>query len=440
MFSIRRFLMLALVAVILGGGTLLGWGTYRTLYHELDEQYDAELVQSGRLMAAFWNEGHVPDPKVAGLDENEHRYQRYFVYQLWDDGELVLGSDGAPSEPLLSLENPTAAGRYQEVNGWHAYAMPLPENRWVVVAESDSARRSLVANMAATVLLPYVLSVPVILLLVWLAVRWGLSPLTRLARSVQQRDANNLAPLRHRSVRELAPLTEAINMLLARLVGTLEREKRFTADAAHELRTLLMALRLHADNAAQLSDPAEVRASLVQLRRAVERATRTVEQLMNLSRLDPDADGSEARCDVVMVARDCVALIAPLAEQRGQTVSLDAPPELSVALPAEATDMLIRNLLDNACRYSPAGADVGVRVRAAAGQVLVEVFDGGPGLTAEQQHRFTGRFSRGRQDIPGAGLGLSIVDRILTIYGGALRYRLRGEEQPAAAVMTLPAA
>ncbi|UWN51066.1 Sensor protein QseC [Alcanivorax sp. ALC70] len=440
MFSIRRFLMLALVAVILGGGTLLGWGTYRTLYHELDEQYDAELVQSGRLMAAFWNEGHVPDPAVARLEDSEHRYRRYFVYQLWDGGERVLASDGAPHDPLLPLEDPAAGGRYREEGGWHAYAMPLPGDRWVVVAESDAARRSLVANMAATVLLPYVLSVPVILVLVWLAVRWGLGPLTRLARSVQQRDANNLAPLRHRAVRELAPLTEAINMLLARLVGTLEREKRFTADAAHELRTLLMALRLHADNAAQLSDPEEVSASLTQLRRAVDRASRTVEQLMNLSRLDPQAGAAEARCDVVAVARDCLALIAPLAEQRGQTVALDAPDRQAVALPAEVTDMLIRNLLDNACRYSPRGTAVGVRVRAAAGQVLVEVFDGGPGLTAEQQSRFTGRFSRGRQDVPGAGLGLSIVDRILTIYGGALRYRLRTEDQPAAAVMTLPAA
>ncbi len=111
MFSIRRFLMLALVAVILGGGTLLGWGTYRTLYHELDEQYDAELVQSGRLIAAFWNEGHVPDPAVARLEESEHRYRRYFVYQLWDGGERVLASDGAPAIPFCPWRiRPPAGG------------------------------------------------------------------------------------------------------------------------------------------------------------------------------------------------------------------------------------------------------------------------------------------------------------------------------------------
>ncbi|MCC4307179.1 two-component sensor histidine kinase [Alcanivorax marinus] len=437
MFSIRRFLMAALVSVILGGGVLLGWGTYHTLYHELDEQYDAELVQSTRLMAAFWGDD-APAPRVARLEPSEQRYQRYFVYQLWRRGELVLASDGAPREPLIPLTDPQRGGRYLEAEGWHTYALPLAGARWVIVAESDRARRSLVANTAATVLAPYLLSVPVILLLVWLAVRWGLRPLTRLARSVSVRDANNLTPLRHRPVRELAPLTEAINTLLARLVGTLEREKRFTADAAHELRTLLMALRLHADNAAQLDDPQEVAASLSQLTRAVDRAGRTVEQLMQLSRLDPQRAAAGDRCDLVAVARDCITLIAPLAEQRRQTVALEGPPHLWVAMPAEVADMLIRNLLDNACRYSPEGAAVGVRIAEAEGQARVEVSDGGPGLTGEQQRRFTGRFSRGRQDVPGAGLGLSIVDRILSIYGGALRFRLRDEDRPAAAVMTLP--
>ncbi len=83
MFSIRGFLMTALVTVIIGSGVLLLFGTYHTLYHELDEQYDAELVQSGRLMASFWRDGHMPDPSVARLDASEHRYQRYFVYQMW---------------------------------------------------------------------------------------------------------------------------------------------------------------------------------------------------------------------------------------------------------------------------------------------------------------------------------------------------------------------
>ncbi|KYZ86602.1 two-component sensor histidine kinase [Alcanivorax sp. KX64203] len=440
MFSIRRFLMTTLIALILGSGMLLVWGTYRTLYHEMDEQYDAELVQSGRLMAAFWRDGHPPQPEIAQLEPREHRYQRYFVYQLWRDEELILASSGAPERALLPLDNPEEGGRYRETGGWHAYALPLSGGRWVVVAESDKARRSLVSNTAITLLTPYVLTVPVILLLVWLAIRRGLGPLTRLARSVESRDADNMAPIRQRPVRELAPLTDAINTLLARLVNTLEREKRFAADAAHELRTLLMALRLHADNATELNDPADVAASMTQLRKAVDRAARTVEQLLLLARLDPQSVSAQQHCDAVAVARDCVALVAPLAEQQGQTVTLKAPPQAWLGLPAETADMLMRNLLDNACRYSPPGTDVTVDISEGDGNVRIEISDGGPGLTEEQQRRFSGRFSRGRQDVPGAGLGLSIVERILSIHGGALRFRLRSSERPAAAVLTLPAA
>lgn len=441
MFSIRGFLMTALVTVIIVSGVLLLFGTYHTLYHELDEQYDAELVQSGRLMASFWRDGHMPDPSVARLDASEHRYQRYFVYQMWRQGSLVLASDGAPCDPLVRLEDIDEGGRYQEVGGWHAYAVPLSGDRWVVVAESDAARRSLVKNMAATVLVPYALSVPVVLLLIWLAVRRGLMPLTRLAGSVAARDADNLAPVPHRAVRELAPLTEAINSLLARLVDTLDREKRFTADAAHELRTLLMALRLHTENAIELADPQEVAHSLGQLRLAIDRATRTVEQLMTLSRLDPALSPRQfPRCHGDSVVRDTLALMLPLAEQFDHHLEADLEPDLDVLLPEEMLQIVLRNLIDNACRYSVRGSRIVVSGYRSGNQIVFLIIDGGPGLTPDEQLKFSGRFSRGRHDVAGAGLGLSIVERILALAGGSLSYRPATQELPAAAELRLPAA
>lgn len=441
MFSIRGFLMTALVTVIVSSGLLLLFGTYHTLYHELDEQYDAELVQSGRLMAAFWRDGHMPDPAVARLEASEHRYQRYFVYQMWRQGRLVLASDGAPLDPLIPLDDPGEGSRYMEVGGWHAYGVPLSGERWVVIAESDSARRSLVKNMAATVFTPYLLSVPIVLLLIWLAVRRGLMPLTRLTASVAARDADNLTPVPHRSVRELAPLTEAINSLLSRLVNTLDREKRFTADAAHELRTLLMALRLHAENAIELTDPREVSDSLSQLRLAIDRATRTVEQLMILSRLDPGVSSRQfSHCQGDSVARDTLALMLPLAEQFGQHMEADLERGLEVRLPEEMLQIVLRNLIDNACRYSPRGSRIVISGYRSAHQVVFVITDGGPGLSEEEQATFVGRFSRGRHDVAGAGLGLSIVERILSLVGGSLHYRRATAEKPAAAELHLPAA
>lgn len=441
MFSIRGFLMAALVTVIIVSGTLLVLGTYHTLYHELDEQYDAELVQSGRLMASFWRDGHTPDPAVARLEASEHRYQRYFVYQMWRRGQLVLASDGAPLDPLIPLEKDADGGRYMEIGDWHAYGVPLSGDRWVVVAESDGARRSLVKNMAGTVLVPYVLSVPVVLLLVWLAVRRGLMPLTRLARSVAARDADNLSPVPHRAVRELAPLTEAINSLLSRLVNTLDREKRFTADAAHELRTLLMALRLHTENAIEMTDPREVNASLGQLRLAIDRASRTVEQLMTLSRLDPALPPRQiSQCHGDSVARDTLAIMLPLANQFGHHVEADLERGLEVRMPEDMFQIVLRNLIDNACRYSVPGSRITVSGFRSGAQIVFVITDGGPGLTPEEQLTFSGRFSRGRTDVAGSGLGLSIVERILSLVGGSLSYTPATSESPASAELRLPAA
>lgn len=439
MFSIRRFLISSLLLMILLGGFALAWMTYQTLYHELDEQYDAELVQSAHLLAGFWQEGHPPEASLAILDQQQKRATRYFVYQLWRDGALITASSEAPMAPMVALrETP----HYAEEDGWHSYALPLSGKRWLVLAESDRTRRSTVNNMAATVLAPYLVSVPILVLLVWLAIRRGLSPLAELARSIGQRSPDNLSPLPDaRPVAELQPIRAALNQLLERLEQGIAREKRFTADAAHELRTLLMVLRLHAENAGRMADPEQVRASLLQLETAIQRAERMLEQLLSLARLDP-ANASVDRnqsCDAAMVARETVAGLIPLADRFHQQLEVWLDQPVPVALPREGLQMILRNLIDNACRYAPPGSIV-VACEQHGGRVRLTVSDAGDGLSEAQQERFSERFSRGHTDRDGAGLGLSIVDGILSLYGGSLRYRRRDGASPAAAVLDLPAA
>lgn len=440
MISIRRYLMVAILGVVFGSGILLGFAAYITLNHELEEQDQADLVQTAKLVAAFWQPGHTPEAAVINLRPGDERYHRYFIYQLWRAGKLELASDGAPETPVLPLANPRQGGRYGDREGWHGYAIPLSGQRWIIVAESDSERHELLKSVAGAVLAPYVLSVPVLLLLVWFAIRRGLWPLFRLTGLVAARDSDNLNPLRiDKPVRELVPLVNAINTLLARLSAALDREKRFTADAAHELRTLLMVLRLHADNAASLNDPAEVAASMHQLGRAVDRASRTVEQLLQLARLNPQLLAERGgNCNAASIARDTLAILAPVAAQYGQSLSLSITGAQEIALPAEALQMALRNVIDNACRYSPAGSEIQVIGESRERQLRILITDGGQGLTPAQHEQFLGRFSRGHEDAPGAGLGLSIVDRILSLYGGTLQYRLKTDDQPAAAVLTLP--
>ncbi|EKF72875.1 sensor histidine kinase [Alcanivorax hongdengensis A-11-3] len=439
MYSIRRFLSVSLLLVILGGGLLLGLITYLTLYDELDEQYDAELIQSAHLLASFWREGQLPDQALAALDEQENRYQRYFVYQLWNDHKLVMASAGAPRDPFTPLGS---RPHYNEKDGWHIYTLPLSGQRWLVLAESDRSRRSLVDSMAAVVLSPYLLSLPVILILVWLAIRRGLKPLSRLTHAVANRSADNLEPLPSgKPVRELLPLEQAINELLGQLQDALDREKRFTADAAHELRTLLMVLRLHADNARHLTDASQVDASLQQLDTALVRASRMVEQLLALARLDPQVfREQDGECDATALSRDIIANLLPLADARRQQLSLLLEQAMPVAMPAESLHLVLRNLLDNACRYSPAGSEIAVDGESLGNRVRLTISDGGEGLDDSAQKRFRERFSRGDRDQSGAGLGLSIVDRVLSLYGGTLSYRCRQGDLPAAAIVTIPAA
>ena len=438
-FSIRRFLVASILMVILGGGLLLGILTYRTIYHELDEQYDAELVQSAHLLAGFWQDGHPPETSLSALDSQESRYLRYFIYQLWQSGKLVSASEGSPESPLVALnERP----HYEETKGWHAYSLPLSNNRWLILAESDYARHSMVKNVAGSLLAPYLISVPFVMLLVWLAIRLGLSPLSDLARSVSRRSTDNLTPLTGgKQVRELEPVKEAINALLQRLDAGIEREKRFTADAAHELRTLLMVLRLHAENARSLSDPQLRDESLQGLQEAVGRAERMLEQLLVLARLDPAQGPPEqgACADILRVARDTLASLVPLGDRFNQQLVLSLEESLLVAMPEEALQLVLRNLIDNACRYASPGV-IQVNAERQGRQVSIEISDSGDGLSEEQWQRYRERFSRGHSDSDGAGLGLSIVNGLLSLYGGSLTYRKRCAQTPAAAIVLLPAA
>lgn len=438
-FSIRRFLVASLLMVIIGGGLLLAFLTYRTIYHELDEQYDAELVQSAHLLAGFWQDGHPPEASLSVLDSQESRYLRYFIYQLWQDGQLVSASEGYPVTPLVELQ---AHPHYEETSGWHAYSLPLSNNRWLILAESDYARHSMVKNVAGSLLAPYLISVPFVMVLVWLAIRLGLSPLSDLVRSVSRRSPENLSPLSDgKKVRELEPVKEAINALLSRLEAGIDREKRFTADAAHELRTLLMVLQLHADNARTLPDPEQRDESLQKLQEAVGRAERMLEQLLVLARLDPAQGKPEhgGRADILRVARDTLASLVPLADRFHQQLELSLEQSLWADIPEEALQLVLRNLIDNACRYASPGV-IRVSAERCAEQIAIEVADSGEGLSEEQGQRYRERFSRGDAEVDGAGLGLSIVNGLLSLYGGSLNYRKRCAQTPAAAIVLLPAA
>lgn len=412
-----------LVIVVTG---LIG---YFMASHEAEELMDGHLAQEARLLMALTRSR---DLNLEDLRqqlqyiETEPRdsYEPKIEFQIGDaSGTILLRSEGAPRIPVLG-----AVG-YSEIEregvAWRIFNLSAPELPYrVQVAQTLQIRERVAVEVATQVVWPLAIILPALILLLYYAVRRGLLPLEELAAEVSRFTPDSIQPLSDdRAPQEARPLVLAINRLLARLTVTLEGERRFTADAAHELRTPLAALKVHSDVALASEEPEVREHALRQVRRGVNRAGHLVEQLLRLARLDPLAGLPQPRrFDLVQCVRE------EAAHDGGQGLSSD--PALvfewpDTALPITGDPALVgivlRNLLDNAQRYSPAGTAVTVRLYGQAGSAVLEVLDRGPGVTDDELRRLTERFFRGSSPgAEGSGLGLAIVRRIAELHGAEL--------------------
>ena len=412
----RRLLLLSLAAVAVVWVASSIFAVVR-VRHEAGELLDAHLVQAAAMLHA-----RVGDD----VDESElehapelHRYARGLAFQVWEEGrKLRLHSANAPDTRLSPQErgfsDVESGGR-----AWRVYSSLDRKGRVLVqVAEERRARDRIAGSVAGALLLPMIVGLPVLGLLIWLALRSGLKPLVALGRDVAVRDPDNLQPLEAADVpREVGPLVASLNGLFGRLRQSIDHERRFNADAAHELRTPLAGVRAQAEVALGASADAERTHALRQVIAGCDRAARLVDQMLTLARLDPKRTlAGGARFDLAAVARDAIAEIAPAGHARGVDVALDASPAQIVGDPALVA-ILLRNLLDNAIRHGPAGTTVEVGVQAVAGAAELVVTDQGPGVPPEERDRLGERFHRvlGTGET-GSGLGLSIVRRIAELH------------------------
>ncbi|WP_313329302.1 sensor histidine kinase, partial [Stutzerimonas balearica] len=228
-----------------------------------------------------------------------------------------------------------------------------------------------------------------------------------------------LAPL----PRELEPVAASLNRLLQQVHQLLEREKRFIADAAHELRTPLAVLRIHAQNALQAEQPEDREQALQQLLAGVDRTTRVVAQLLTLARLEPSAQRLRLEAlDLLPLCRETLAELTPLALARGQELTLEADESADYQLTGDAAALstLLQNLVSNALQYTPAGGQIQVGLQATDDAIMLRVDDSGPGVPVEQRDKLFERFYR-QGDGQGAGLGLAIVARIVELHGASIQ-------------------
>lgn len=427
-YSLRRRLLALLIGVVAVLWGLSAVVAFRTAHGEADELFDAQLEQVAETLLAIVATGD--SPQVAEeMVEHQHDYPLPVAFQAWrrqESGEwsLLVRSSEMPEVPATR----SPGFDEQEVDGvlWRFYAMDHGHSPYrVIVGQNHDARYRLAGEIALHLLAPILIGLPLIALAIWIVVGRALAPLDAVARAVGGLEPGCLQPVQVKGPlpAEIAPLVTSLDALVTRLAEALDNEKRFTADAAHELRTPLAALRIQAQVASRSDDEGGRRHALSQVLSGVERMTHLVEQLLTLARLDPDAAlAGGMRADLVDVAGQVCSVLANHAIKRGQSLSLEAPDALEVAGNRWWLEVLLRNLVDNALRYTPDGGRVRVVVDQATHSLRVE--DDGPGIMPDMQEQVLTRFARGQdQDAEGCGLGLSIVARIVRILGASLDFR-----------------
>jgi len=429
---------IAILLVVLGAAAWLGFDAGED---EADELFDARLATSARVLATLVGAqtftAGVSRPIVVSFPEPletmahdaatplGHHYETKIAFQVLDrEGRLYMRSSSAPETPYA----PLAAGfstRRIEGHDWRVFALAAGD-LWVQAAERDDVRNELAGKLALASVTPLIVGIPLLLLLLSLLLRYGLEPLAELARRIARRQPGSLAPIElARSTAEIVPVVVALNGLFERVQATLERERRFTADAAHELRTPLAALKIHAQNAARAGSAAERKASIERMLAGLERSIRLAEQMLAYSRA---AAGRGAACferlSLRQVIDDALQDVAPRLKERALKLGLSSEPplaELPVRGDRDKLAGLVRNLLDNAARYAPEGSTLRVELRARGDGAELAVIDAGPGIPRELRERVFESYYR----IPGSpgegsGLGLAIVREIAAQHGATV--------------------
>lgn len=409
----------------LSAGVALVWlaaaaWTWVDARHELDELLDSHLAQAAALLVV--QQSHVDDDESEEEAPVLHKYAPRVAFQVFHEGVLVARSGNAGQTPMSRETRGFDTVTLDNGDRWRVFATRgSKRDIQVYVGEQLDSRDGILRAVLRGMLLPSMLALPLLAALMWWAVRKAMAPLDALGHSLRSRAPDSTVPLPRDSLpTEMRPMVDELNALLRRIEGMVASERRFTADAAHELRTPIAAIRTQAQVAmGAVDDAEELRHALQNTLAGCDRAARLVDQLLTLARLDaPASTAALGRTDLSALARSVAADMAPQALARGQDLELQAPQPCPVAIDEVLPRVLLRNLLDNASRYAGDGARIAVSVAVVRGWVQLTVQDSGPGLSPAEMAQLGERFFRvlGTAQT-GSGLGWSIVRRIAQATG-----------------------
>ena len=442
--SIRKFLLINLLLAITITTTLTAIGNYYLDQKDIQEHLDTLMAISALSYQALLGDDLHQRPLIKIQDtletipqkvesyyqhspldrEPQDHYLDKFNFQVWTDGgRLLLHSSNAPKIPLTA-DTDGFSDKMIGNQKWRVFTTyNIKAGIRTVLAERYDTRNQLGHRIAQDDLYIMLLTFPLSGLLIWIIIGRGLDSLDRVAQEVANRAPSHLEPVDIKEVPdEIKPVIDELNKLFFRLKEGFEREKRFAADAAHELRTPLAALKAQAQVALNMNNIDEKNLALHKLISSVNRSTHIVQQLLTMSRLVPEAAGINDLDDIDLpkVTREVLAMLAPTAIEKQIELAFEPDKKIPHFLGnPTAISILIRNLVDNAIRYCSENGLVVVKIYRQDDDLVLAVQDNGPGIPIELQSRVFERFFRvlGNKS-PGSGLGLAIAQQIASLHNG----------------------
>lgn len=420
--SLQTRLLITGLGVLLLLWVLTVVATWADTRHEVQELLDAHLAQSAGLLLAESTELAGAPHQVLEVPD-VHRYQPRAAFQVWQSGTLHIRSASAPEQPMADIAARGFADVTLRGESWRVFVHEA-EGQIIMVGERERTRRDVIMASLRSTLWPLLVAAPLVAFALAITVRRSLEPMRRITSQIESRAPGDLGRLPLDDVpTDLRPMVQAIDALLERVESLLESERRFNADAAHELRTPIAGIRMQAQVAMGARDAASRHEALEAVLEGCDRASQRIDRLLMLARLDA-RDASAMQGDVVAAIQADWPGWKAQAEARHQHLMRDVPVSpIHVALEPDLLHVLFDNLLVNALRYSPEGANIQVSVSVLDEHwVAACIEDSGPGVHDEQLARLGERFFRvPGSDVRGSGLGWSIVQRIVALNGGSIQ-------------------
>lgn len=423
-YSIRRRLLLFITASTLGLTLLISGLALLSAYEEIEEVYDAQLAHSAKILLQLTEKeiGESSNIQIElGTERPDiaHHYENKLTFRIWKDD--ILSTQSTQAETFGNFSAPPG---YSNVNidseMWRFFVLLDPiSNITIEVAEQLEIRQELILKILASFWLPLFLFVPLLILIIWWVTRIALKPIFVLSSEINNREANDFSPIHENlTPTEIRSLIHSMNSMLQRIQASFIREKQFTDNAAHELRTPLAAMKAQTQVLIKKSGHVpEFEAGLNDLLLSIDRATQMIEQLLELARLQAGVTDMQP-IDLYLVLQETINEVSPLAERSHIRITMPARSAYLINGNGHALTIMLKNIVGNAIKFSPPESAIEIILGQSKGHIILAISDQGPGIPDQEKSKIFERFYRVKKSshFSGSGLGLSIVKWVCDLH------------------------